>query len=52
MDTIDREPQESSEDREEGTPQARLLGDEPGPEGNPAEEGAADSGDDAAREGA
>ena len=55
-----REPQGTSEDLEQGTPQDELLGEEPGPDedqhrsqgdvGAPAE-GGADSPEDAAREG-
>jgi len=55
-----REPQETSEDREEGTPQGRLLGDEPHPDDSDdrqerdvdaPQEGGADSPANAAREG-
>jgi hypothetical protein len=55
-----REPQETSEDREQGTPQDKLLNDEPGSaesqertqgDVGAVEEGGADSPADAAREG-
>ena len=61
MESIERrEPQGTSEDREEGTPEGRLMNEEPAPDerddspqgdiGAP-EEGGADSAADAAREG-